>query len=84
MPITVIAVVMKWNIADCIPSFAQGVTAIWDALCVVAIPVYVFCVTNLSRLTVSILFASTNSIYIVRRGLTDGMRLWTVVVSGTA
>ena len=84
MPITVVAVVMKWNIADCIPSFAHCVTTIWDALFVVAISVYIFCVTNLSRLTVSILFAPTNSIYIVRRGLTDGMRLWTVVVSGTA
>ena len=79
MPITVEAVVMRWNIADCIPSFTHCVTTIWDALCVVAISIYVSCVANLSRLTVSILFASTNSIVV-----TDGMRLWTVVVCGTA
>ena len=28
MPITVEAVVMSWNIADCVPSYAQGVVVV--------------------------------------------------------
>ena len=85
MPITVIAVVMSWNIADCIKSFTLAVVivaTIRNTLLVVAISIQVSCVTNLASLAVSIGVASTT---VIRSSVsTDGMRPWTVVVCGAA
>jgi len=84
-PITVEAVVMSWNIADCIKSstFAVVIVAtIRNTLLVVPISVQVSCVTNLPSLAVFIGVASTT---VIRSSVsTDGMRPWTVVVCGAA
>jgi len=84
-PITVEAVVMTWNIADCIKSFTFAiviVATIRNTLLVVAISVQVSCVTNLASLAVFIGVASTT---VIRSSVsTDGMRPWTVVVCGAA
>jgi len=84
-PITVEAVVMSWNIADCIKSFALGVVivaTIRNTLLVVAISVQVPCVTNLPSLAVFIGVASAK--VLGSSMATDGMRSWTVVVCGAA
>ena len=60
----------------------RKITIPWDALPVVAIIVQVLCVTNLSSLAVFIRVASTK--VFTSPMSTDGMRLWTVVVCGTA
>jgi len=84
-PITVEAVVMSWNIADCIKSstFAVVIVAtIRNTLLVVPISVQVPCVTNLPSLAVFIGVASAK---VLRSSVaTDGMRSWTVVVCRAA
>jgi len=84
-PITVEAVVMSWNIADCIKSFTLAVVivaTIRNTLLVVPISVEVSCVTNLPSLAIFIGVASAK--VLGSSMATDGMRSWTVVVCGAA
>jgi len=84
-PITVEAVVMSWNIADCIKSFTLAVVivaTIRNTLLVVPISVEVSCVTNLPSLAIFIGVASAK--VLGSSVATDGMRSWTVVVCGAA
>ena len=76
MPITVIAVVMRWNIADCIPSFAQGVVVVATKIFNTAIGVLI---ADVSIWTVQVISTATKMVMTVKATNREEIRAVAVV-----
>ena len=63
MPITVEAVVMSWNIADCVPPFTQGVVAVATKIFNTAAGVLI---TDVSICTVIVISTATKMVMTVK------------------
>ena len=76
MPITVEAVVMSWNIADCVPPFTQGVVAVATKIFNTAAGVLV---ADVSIWTVIVISTATKMVMTVIATNREELRAVTVV-----
>ena len=76
MPITVEAVVMSWNIADCVPPFTQGVVAVATKIFNTAAGVLV---ADVSIWTVQVIGTATKMVMTVKATNREEIRAVAVV-----